>query len=70
MEDDGTMMASEPAAGHTTVTYADVMDYIHSGHVSREDKQRVKSRLAVEIDGQNLDRAYKRLDHLAIHVTI
>ena len=65
MEDKGTMMVSEPVAGYTTVTYADVMEYIHSGHVSREDKQRLKSRLTVEIEGRNLDRAYKRLDHLS-----
>ena len=44
MEENGTMMACEPAAGYATVTYADVMDYIHSGHVSREDKQRVKQK--------------------------
>jgi len=65
MEDNGTMMASEPATGYTTATYADVMDYIHSVHISREDKQRVKSRLAIEIDGKNLERVYRRLDHLA-----
>ena len=36
MEDNGVMMTSEPAAGYVTATYADVMDYIHSGHVSRK----------------------------------
>jgi len=65
MEDNGTMMACEPAAGYTTVTYADVMDYIHSVHMSREDKQRVKDRLSFELSQPAIEDAYARIEHLS-----
>ena len=65
MEDNGTMMVCEPEAGYTTVTYADVMDYIHSVHMSREDKQRVKDRLSFELGSPAIDEAYERIEHLS-----
>lgn len=65
MEENGSLMARESAAGYATVTYADVMDYIHSVHMSREDKQRVKDRLSFELSQPAIEDAYARIEHLS-----
>jgi hypothetical protein len=65
MEDNGTMMAGEPSVGYTTTTYADVMDYLHSIHISREDKEKVAERLYFEVSQPALAEAYERVSHLS-----
>ena len=65
MEDNGSMMACEPSVGYTTTTYADVMDYIHSIHISREDKEKVAVRLSFEVSQPALSEAYERISHLS-----
>lgn len=65
MEDNGSMMACEPSVGYTTTTFADVMDYIHSIHISREDKEKVAARLSFEVSQPALAEAYERINHLS-----
>ena len=59
------LLASEPVVQPTTTSYTDVMNYLHSIRITREDKERVAKRLALESSGQNLSRAYSRLDYLS-----
>jgi len=65
MEDNRVKMASEPAASSTITSYNDVMDYIHSVHMSREDKEKVAQRLTAEVTQPALAEAYDRIDHLS-----
>lgn len=65
MEENESMIASEPAIAYATTSYADVMDYIHSIHISREDKEKVAQRLSFEVTQPALRDAYERVDHLA-----
>lgn len=65
MEDNGVMKASEPAVAYPMTSYADVMSYIHSIHISREDKEKVAKRLTIEVTGQYLSKAFDRLEHLS-----
>lgn len=66
MEDNGIMMASEPAvAAYPTTSYVDVMRYLHTIRISPDDKKRVASRLTLEVTGKNLSRVFARLDYLA-----
>ena len=65
MEENGVMKASEPAVAYPMTTYADVMAYIHSINISREDKEKVAHRLTVELTGPYLSQAFDRLDHLS-----
>ena len=65
MEDNVTTMASEPVAAYSMTSYADVMDYMHSIHISREDKERVAKRLTIEVTQPALADAYDRIDYLS-----
>ena len=58
------MIASEPVASHPLTSYADVMEYLHSIRISREDKQKVADRISVELKEPALSAAYDRLEHL------
>lgn len=64
MEDNGIKMLSEPAVAYPMTSYADVMEYIHSLHISHEDKEKVAKRLTLEVTGKNLSKAFDRLDSL------
>ena len=65
MEDNNIKMASEPAVAYPITSYTDVMEYIHSIHISREDKEKVAQRLTVEVTQPALAEAYDRIDHLS-----
>lgn len=65
MQDNDVIIAAEPIAAYSMTSYTDVMNYLHSIHISPEDKERVAKRLNVEVTGKNLSRAYARLEHLA-----
>lgn len=65
MKDDGVMTVNEPVMAYSTTSYADVMEYIHSIHISREDKERVANRLSFEVTQPALADAYERIDHLS-----
>lgn len=60
-------MASEAAvATAEPVSYAEVMHYLHSIHLMREDKERVAQRLTLEVTQPALANAYERVDHLSL----
>ena len=65
MEDNVSTMASEPVAAYSTTSYSDVMEYMHSIHISREDKEKVAKRLTIEVSQPALAEAYERIDHLS-----
>lgn len=65
MEEDRIMKVSEPAVAYPIASYSDVMDYIHSIHISREDKEKVAQRLTVEVTQPALAEAYDCIDHLS-----
>ena len=65
MEDNMTTKVSEPAATYPMTSYNDVMDYMHSIHISREDKEKVAKRLTIEVSQPALAEAYERIDHLS-----
>ena len=69
MEDNGVKMVSEPAVAYSSASYADVMEYIHSLHISHADKERVAKRLALEVSQPALSAAYERVDHLVGYFT-
>lgn len=66
MEDNTVTIASEPMVAHPLTSYNDVMSYLHSIRISREDKERVAHRLTVEVTQPALADAYDRIDHLAM----
>lgn len=45
-------------------SYADVMGYLHRIRISPEVKESVAKRLMVEVTGENLSKAFARLDYL------
>jgi hypothetical protein len=65
MEDNVSTMASDPVAAYSVTSYNDVMDYMHSIHISREDKEKVAKRLTIEVSQPALAEAYERIDHLS-----
>lgn len=65
MKDNNMKIASEPMVAHPLTSYNDVMSYLHSIHITHEDKVRVARRLTAEVTGQYLSKAFDRLDHLA-----
>lgn len=65
METNNAMKASEPVAAYPTMSYADMMAYIHSVHISREDKEKLGRRLVVEVTQPALAEAYERIEHLS-----
>ena len=66
MEDNGVIKrVEEPAVAYSSASYADVMEYIHSLHISHADKERVAKRLALEVSQPALSAAYERVDHLS-----
>ena len=65
MDENRTTKVTEPAVANPTTSYADLMAYIHSIHISREDKERVARRLTVEVTNPALADAYDRIDHLS-----
>jgi len=42
------------------------MAYIHSVHITREDKEKVARRLTIEVTQPALAEAYERVDHLSM----
>ena len=65
MEDNISTKVSEPAAAYPMTSYNDVMDYLHSIHIARQDKERVAERLSFEVSQPALAEAYERIDHLS-----
>lgn len=65
MEDNVSTVASEPVVAYSMASYNDVMTYLHSIHISREDKEKVAQRLTVEVTQPALAEAYERVDHLS-----
>ena len=41
------------------------MSYLHSIHISREDKEKVAKRLTIEVSQPALAEAYEQIDHLS-----
>ncbi len=66
MDNNVSTIAAEPAVAYSQASYADVMDYMHSIHISREDKEKVARRLTVEVTQPALAEAYDRIDHLSM----
>lgn len=58
--------ASEPIAANPMTSYADVMAYLHTIDISREDKLSVGRQLLFEAKNENQGNALSRLDHLAM----
>ena len=58
-------MAAEPVPAYSMTSYNDVMNYLHSIHISREDKEKVAKRLTIEVSQPALAEAYERIDHLS-----
>ena len=65
MEDNGSKKVAEPALAYPIMSYSDVMEYIHSVHISREDKEKVAQRLTFEVTQPALADAYERIDYLS-----
>ncbi len=65
MEEKKKNIASEPIVARSLTSYADVMYYLHTIDISREDKEKVARRLTLEVNGKNLSRTFAQLDHLA-----
>ena len=61
-----TDMVSEPVMAHPMTSYSDVMSYLHTINISREDLGKVGRRLVVEYTAKNLSKAFLRLDHLSV----
>jgi hypothetical protein len=57
--------AAETAVAYPMTSYADVMGYLHSIRMSREDKAKVARRLTVEVTQSALADAYERIDYLS-----
>lgn len=60
-----TDMASEPVLAAPMASFADVMAYLHTINISREDKVSVGRQLLFEAKNENRAKALGRLDHLA-----
>ena len=65
MDNNDAITVQEPAIAYGANSYADVMYFIHTMHITPEVKERVGRRLVVEVTGKNLSKAFARLDHLA-----
>jgi len=66
---DNEKMASsvnEPVGTVEAVPYSDVMDYLHSIYILREDKERIAKRLTLEVTQPALANAYERLAHFSL----
>jgi hypothetical protein len=59
-------LASEPMASVEPVSYAEVMNYLHTIHILREDKERVAKRLTLEVTQPALADTYEQIDHLSM----
>ena len=59
------LTAAEPMMAQRMTSYADVMNYLHTIHISPEDKRKVANRLTLEVTGKNLSRIFERLDYLS-----
>lgn len=65
MEDNGTMMAAEPAATYTPTVYDTVISYLHSNHMPIETKRAVYRQLQSEVADENLAYMKRRLKEYA-----
>ena len=59
-------VVNEPIAAAETLSYTEVMNYLHSLHLPHEEKERVAKRLTLEVSQPALAGAYYRLDHLSL----
>ena len=59
-------VVNEPVGTVEAVPYSDVMDYLHSIYILREDKERIAKRLTLEVTQPALADAYERLDHFSL----
>ncbi len=66
MENDNLLKVSEPIVAHPITSYTDVMSYLHSIHMTREDKKKVARRLTVEVTEPALAEAYECVEHLSM----
>jgi len=66
MEDNSAVVAQDPVMARPMTSYADVMSYLHSIHISREDLGMVGKRLVLEYTSENLSKAFLRVDHLSM----
>lgn len=64
MEDKNILKASEPAAAYPMTSYADVMHYLHTIDISKDDKEKLLERLTLEVKGKNLSKIFEQLNHL------
>ena len=65
MEGNDIVTVNEPMLARPLTSYDDVMFYLHSIDISREDKEKLAHRLTLEVTGKNLSRTFSQLDHLA-----
>ncbi len=65
MDDNHGHMVEEPMLAQPVSTYTDVMTYLHSIHISREDKERVAKRLTFEVTQPAIAKAYETIEKLS-----
>jgi len=66
MEDNTAVVAQDSVIARPMTSYADVMSYLHSIHISREELGMVGKRLVLEYSSENLSKAFLRVDHLSV----
>ncbi len=60
------MTAEEPVMVSPDMSsYADVMMYLHTVHLTPEDRRRVAQRLNKEVSEPALSKAYERIEHIS-----
>ena len=59
-------VVNEPVGTVEAASYTDVMDYLHSIYILREDKKRIAQRLTLEVTQPAMADAYERLDHFSL----
>lgn len=64
MKDKESMTVEEPVAVYPMTSYADVMYYLHTIDMSKDDKEKVAQRLTLEVTGPNLSGIFEQLNHL------
>ena len=62
---DNESLIEEPEATYSTNSYVDVMMMLYSKSIPQEVKRHIGLRLVEEANGQNLSKAFNRLNHFA-----
>ena len=65
MTDPSSNIVSEPVSTYGSNSYMDVMSILHSMPMAPQVKEQVGRRLVLEVTGENLSKAFARVDHLS-----